>query len=177
MNATSDCLLGPSRLSKIRQVSRIAWIVCLILMTVRLGNTLRDILAHDWSSPWWYPSTSVPAEMQANVGRFERLSYFLDLAKMLITYGLFAALFHGFEKGQIFSSGTVRIIRYLGCWYVAYYVLRVLTPSLCGLPSPLEHPIGLLVQIESLLIGAGIVLASWVIDEGRQVQEEQSLTI
>lgn len=160
-----------------RTVSRIAWIVCLLLLTVRLGNTLLDLEAYGWTMPWWYDAPAPSADLQGKILRFQRFTYLLDLAGMFATYGLFAALFRAFEKGRIFSAEAVRIIRYLGCWSVAYYLLCLLAPALFGLPLPASQPKYFLAQIQSVLVGVSIVVASWILEEGKRVQDDQALTI
>src|SRR4051812_8486534 len=104
MNTTSACFLGQTRISKICKVSRFAWVVCLALMTARMANTVRDLLSHGWNMPWWYQGGLAPAELSGKVLRFQQFSFILSLVGMLVSYGLFAALFRSFEKGEIFSS-------------------------------------------------------------------------
>ena len=166
-----------SRMRRISTASRIAWIVCLLLMAVGVGNALLDLLNHGWHIPGWPQDPALSTDLQEKVLRFERFNYFLGLAGMLAFYGLFAALFRAFERGRIFSSEAVRILRYLGCSYFAYYFLCLVAPVLCGLPMPSAQLRYYWAQVGPLLAGLGIVLASWILEEGKRIQDDQALTI
>jgi len=72
-----------------------------------------------------------------------------------------------FEAGQFFTAQIVHYINLLGWFVLADWVLiRVLDAMAHGFSLDTRLAVGLL-----------IVLISWIMDEGRKIQEEQELTV
>ncbi len=94
-------------------------------------------------------------------------------------------LFKHFEKFEIFSRKSVQCIRKLGFCLVINQAIYPLYCALFSLTLTINNPEGQRMiavgfgaeQISLLLIGCTIILISWIMDEGRKLQEEQAATI
>ena len=98
------------------------------------------------------------------------------LALALVRLGLFAFnalvlnnLFRLYERGIFFSAKNVLYLRFLGYYvlidYVVIYQLEFLSHR------------GMDLSATQLFIGLMIIFISWIMDEGRKIQEEQALTV
>ena len=126
-------------------------------------------------------------------------------ASMLLMFFWFwklSQLFRLYERGMIFAAETIRIIKVLGLICIIGWMTLVavrFTPR----PEPVPHqlpPGAHLVKADSvekhyfrmgflsfdfgtgidfglLFVGASVVLAAWIMDEGRKIKEEQELTV
>ncbi len=115
-------------------------------------------------------------------------------------YWKLAQLFRLYERGSIFTSETIRCIKTLGLLCLMGWALMSATHFLSsGLPrfTPPALPQDALVTVTTqvyrlgffsfdfgtgidfgvLLGGLIVVLAAWIMDEGRKLQEEQALTV
>ena len=118
---------------------------------------------------------------------------------MLFWFWKLAQLFRLYERGQIFAAETIRCIKVLGIicligWTVSVSARFMPRPEVI----PQNPPVGaksVIVKKQSfnmglfsfdfgtgidfglLFVGASVVLAAWIMDEGRKIQEEQELTV
>lgn len=88
-------------------------------------------------------------------------------------------------RGELFTGGTVRLIRRAGMAVVAQQGLRVLYGALASLVLTMGNPPGshyISLGLDSAFVtgtvmGAVAILASWIVDEARRLREEQELVI
>ena len=100
---------------------------------------------------------------------------FIYFAFLALGIWILYRLFGLYEKGYVFSADTVRYIRYIGYWLIAAAVLSNAFELSKVIWSPL--PDSHLRLDEFFLGGVLVVLISWIMDEGRKLQEEQELTV
>jgi hypothetical protein len=94
-------------------------------------------------------------------------------------------LFELYMEGRIFSGENVRSFRRIGYaliwWAGASFLHTPISSVLMTLVNdPGKHMLALSIssdQALSLLLGGVVLLVSWVMDEGRKLEEERSLTI
>ncbi len=175
-------------IEKIRKVSRRFKMLCTALL---------------WFTPialavFWITFNHLPEDMTARmfpayVSRIQPL-YVRGLAFLAgllpagaIMYALAAlrGLFSLYMRGMIFTGENVRCFRRIGfalIWWAGAGFLHTPLSSLIMtlINGPGKHM--LTVEISSdeavnLLLGAMVLLISWVMDEGRKLEEEQALTI
>ena len=119
---------------------------------------------------------------------FLALGFIASLIPVTVAiYGLLtlSRLFKLYENAIVFAHENVRLIRKLGYVIIAWVVANLLfTPLIStiithgnegGLPT-----IAVFLSISDLLtliMGAIVVLISWVMDEGRKLQDEQAHTV
>ena len=118
---------------------------------------------------------------------------------MFFWFWKLAQLFRLYERGLIFAAETIRCIKTLGMICVIGWLTLVavrFTPR----PEPVpprptagtqvvkvdrhfyrvgffSFDFGTGVDFGLLFVGASVVLAAWIMDEGRKLQEEQELTV
>lgn len=105
----------------------------------------------------------------------------------LAVYGLVTlrALFKLYEKAIIFSAQNVRYFRRLGYLFIAWVVANALFTPLISIVITYANPPGErsvvaelgFSDISIIVIGGIILLISWVMDEGRKLEDEQAHTV
>jgi hypothetical protein len=110
-----------------------------------------------------------------------------------------AQLFRLYERGLIFAAETIRCIQVLGVVCLAGWLMIAVAHFTPPRPQPVYNaPPGVTVVVKTtttyrmgffsfdfgtgidfgfLFVGASVVLAAWIMDEGRKIQEEQALTV
>ncbi len=96
-----------------------------------------------------------------------------------------AKLFKLYENAIVFSAENVKHYRALGFIAIFWVIAEFIRIPLASLAISLNNPpgerfitMGLeLVDIATLIIGSIIVLISWVMEEGRRLEDEQAHTI
>ena len=105
-----------------------------------------------------------PAEMPDSI-------FYLWLVKILwggFFYWVVFALFGLYRRGILFSARNVRHIRSLGYYLIVNWAIDY---QMQGALRDMD------LSTNSLLIGPLIIFVSWIMDEGRKIQEEQELTV
>lgn len=138
----------------------------------------------------WFPFEMIPAVKEWPVKPLHFLPSWVKLLGFLITMipvcfsmlSLFflTKIFQEYEKLRLFSQTTVQNIRKLGftiLWAQAIYpiYLAILSLALTISNTPGSRMISTgfgTKQLELLGVGAMIVLLSWIMDEGRELNEE-----
>jgi hypothetical protein len=102
-------------------------------------------------------------------------------------FGLFYVmkLFQLYEQGQIFQLANVRCFRNLSRVLIWWFIAGIIHKSLLSVALTLHNPPGqrmLTLELGSpdltaLLVGVILAVISWVMEEGRKLQEDQDLTI
>ena len=102
-------------------------------------------------------------------------------------YGLLKLrhLFQLYEKGLIFTDQNVDCLRSLGYTLLVWVACDVVRHSLLSIVLTLGNPPGQRMVVadfnsgdfSGLLVGIAVLVISWVMDEGRKLQEDQALII
>ena len=102
-------------------------------------------------------------------------------------YGLMIleSLFKLYEKGIVFSQQNVRFFRRLGYTLLAWVAANALFTPLISVVITFNNPPGSrelvaqfgVLDFSTLVIGAVVLLLSWVMNEGRKLEDEQAHTI
>ena len=121
---------------------------------------------------------------------------------MFFWFWKLAQLFRLYERGMIFAAEAIRCIKVLGMICVIGWLTLVavrFTPR----PEPIPHNLsadvhlvkavgvekhyyrmgffsfdfGTGIDFGTLFVGVSVILAAWIMDEGRKIQEEQELTV
>src|SRR5450631_4020239 len=74
-----------------------------------------------------------------------------------------------FEAGKFFAAQNVQHIKLLGFLVIGDWVVTKILDTFAG--SGVEISFG------QLVVGLLVILISWIMDEGRKIQEEQELTV
>ena len=102
---------------------------------------------------------------------------------MLLEYLI--KLFGLYSRGKIFTADNVRCIRRIGIVILIYNLLFPLYEMLMTFILTMNNPVGeRLVRlgfggtdIAQIVIAIMIILISWIMDEGRKMEEEQAYTV
>lgn len=118
-----------------------------------------------------------------------RLLAFLasSISDILIIYGLFhfKKLFSLYEQGIVFTQKNVQCFHRIGLSVIGFFVACLIQTPLLGLALTMHNPPGermLTLQIGSqnistLIMGATILLISWVMNEAAKLEHEQTHTV
>lgn len=106
------------------------------------------------------------------------------LLELLVLYFLIR-LFRLYEKQEIFSARNVRYIKYTGYALLVEQLVKPICIFLLGFILTSNNPPGMRyammtisgTNIEIILTAIIIILISWIMAEGRKLNEEQQLTI
>lgn len=109
----------------------------------------------------------------------------LPVGALFCGFASLRRLFGLYMEGHIFSPATVACFRRLGrsllLWGAAQFLGGpLLTLALTSANPPGQHMITLGVgtgELTALFLGGVVLLMSWVMDEGRRLEEDQLLTI
>ncbi len=135
------------------------------------------------------PMIPLPVRVDHDIPAFSRLLAFLcDLVPLsAVIYALLKLknLFLLYEKGHIFTGQNVDCYRSLGRTLMVWVACDIVNRTLLGIVLTLDNPPGkrLLVigldggDFTGIFVGVAVLIISWVMDEGRKMQEEQALII
>ncbi len=174
-------------LGRIRSVSRNFKVLCTALMAL-----LPLFLAAYWALLNELPRSMLeplPVAPSGALGPGLRLLGFL--ATMIpcgvLLYALWRLrrLFSLYMAGRIFGPENVACYRALGktlmCWAGAAFVQTPLLSIIATLPNPPGTRLLMLGvgsgELGFLFLGGLVLVVSWVMDEGRRLDEEQALTV
>ncbi|HEY2811656.1 MAG TPA: DUF2975 domain-containing protein [Rhabdochlamydiaceae bacterium] len=181
---------------KIQRLSRIFKIVFLIcafaLPVIDAGFWITN--GYPFLKPWmrwdpFYHFDNLPIkplpEMDVLIKFFGFLISLLPASLNICAFILLAKLFHCYEQLEIFSRSTVLILRKLGICILLNQLLFPFYVAIFSLALTITNPPGFRnisvafgpEQVNLLIIGSLIILVSWIMDEGRKLQEEQASTI
>lgn len=197
MNATEMGLkTGQTRLKRIKTVSR-------IVRYLVLANLVFNVFFWVLYFPNPMNTLSETAKMNPTItmhGVLITSSGFL----MFFWFWKLAQLFKFYERGLIFAEETIRCIKVLGIicvcgWLMMAALHFVPRPDYMPFQPPqpppgshrvivsvVSHPyhlgffsfdFGTGLDFGLLFVSASVVLAAWIMDEGRKIQEEQALTV
>jgi len=113
------------------------------------------------------------------------LTSLIPVSVLIFAVFTLAQLFRLYEKGIVFSTSNVKRYRRLGYliifWVLALFIFTPLASLVVSINSPPGErfiTIGFeLLDVFTLITGAIVVLISWVMDEGRKLEDEKALTV
>lgn len=131
----------------------------------------------------------LPVRAEAELSLLVRLLGFvismLPIGVVIAAMHILSKLFSLYEQGIVFSTRTVKYFRQLG-WVLMLWVLAnfLYLPMLSGVVTSVNPPGHRLIAAQLdlsdfviLLMGAIVVLISWVMDEARKLEEEHAHTV
>lgn len=167
-----------------RRLIRVLMMLMVAVPTIVAGiwlflNDLPPVIQHELLPEFARPPLPVSARWMGFGVTLIPLCLFFYANAVLIR------LFRLYEAGRIFDEANVACYRLLSRLLIAWFAACVLTDPMMSIALTLHHPAGeriLAVGLESpditaLLIGIILAVISRVMDEGRQMKEEQSLTV
>ena len=131
----------------------------------------------------------MPVRAEAELPLLSRILAFvismLPIGVVIAAMYILARLFSLYEKGIVFSTQTVRCFRRLGwvlmCWVVAsLFYLPMLSHVVTAVNPPEQRLVVAqlgLSDIAVLVMGAIVLLISWVMDEARKLEDEHAHTV
>jgi hypothetical protein len=149
-----------------------------------------EFLGAEWSSAFqmMFPKISEAqplAQLSSELKFLALLVTFIPFGIFMLAVMFLGKLFKLYEEFKIFSAAAVRCIRSLGITLLIgqllhpiYYGLFTLTMTISNPPG--HRSIGISYgsdQFLLLMIAAIIILISWIMDEGRKLEEEQTATV
>jgi len=174
-------------LGRIRSASRAFNALCLALMgLVPLCLAAYWLFLNDLPHSMYAP---LPVAPSVSLGPGLRLLGFLatmiPCGVLLYALTRLRRLFALYRKGIIFDRQNVACYRDLGkallCWSGAAFVQTPLLSMIITLPNPPGTRLLMLGvgsgELDCLFLGGLVLLVSWVMDEGRRLDEEQALTV
>lgn len=168
MNANENPCASDPRLKRIKYMSRfLKGLMFGYLLAISILITCGTVMTEPGSLPAW-PSTSM-----------ERLYQGLFYSLTLLAFIAFYRLLSFYEQGRIFSAGNSSQIRRLGWLSMAFALLHACSPiflPLNGVFTVLAASLNFFLS-PWFFLGCFIIIVTWIMDEGRKMQEEQSLTV
>jgi hypothetical protein len=135
------------------------------------------------------PIIPLPVHLDHDLTAQTRFHAFLvDLIPLgAIVYGLqkLRNLFLLYERGLIFTNQNVDCFRSLGRAMLVWVACHIFRTSLLSVILTLDNPPGkrmITLGLDSgdfsgLFVGAVVLIISWVMDEGRRIQEDQEFIV
>jgi len=135
------------------------------------------------------PMMPLPVHVTHDLPGLTRLHAFLaDLIPLgAMIYGLqkLRILFSLYENGLIFTEQNVRCFRSLGRALLVWVACDVVRTTLLSVILTIDNPPGkriIAVMFDSgdftgIFVGVVVLIISWVMDEGRKIQEDQALIV
>ncbi|HEY1406490.1 MAG TPA: DUF2975 domain-containing protein [Spirochaetota bacterium] len=178
-----------NNLSRIKSVSRFIRIIfVVIIVIIPITISLYWIFYNNLPLPMKIsaPNSSFIMEDLEPINRI--LCFAAGLIPIAVQIGILvtlARLFHLYEKGEILSARNVQCFKRLGQLIIARAIAGILYTPLISLALSITNPpgqrqlsLGLTSEIiGTFLVGTVILVVSWVMDEGRAINDEQKLVI
>lgn len=116
------------------------------------------------------------------------LGFLTGLIPMSATiYGLWKLrnLFHLYEDGLIFTELNVKCFRSMGRTLIVWAGCDILRLALLSIVLTMNNPSGQRMitlginsgELTGVFVGIVVLIASWVMDEGRKIKEDQALIV
>lgn len=174
-----------------------------ILRIKRMSGKLRAVSALlFWATPalcavYWLYFNEFPEVMKAKIGILGRpelsivnrvlcfVATMLPAGVAMYGFSVLRGLFGLYSGGEIFSARNVACYRKLGRTLLYWAGAVFLNTTLISLAASVGMPPGQRhvtvgfgsIELVALFAGAVALVISWVMDEGRRIEEEQALTI
>ncbi len=168
--------------SKLRKIC-IGLIFCLPILSV--------LFWVDFNRLYAMMGQMIPLPVRLDHELTVRTRFFAFLTNMpplgVSIYGLLKLkeLFRLYEKGFIFTKENVDCFRSFGRTLIVWVACDVASNTLLSIALTIDNPPGRRViavglnsgEFAGMFVGAVVLIISWVMDEGRKIQEEQALII
>jgi hypothetical protein len=160
-----------ARLQRIQNIS--FWVQ--VLMVISLGLVGYTLLVFFMGWPWFGDAHArivishshiytAPAEMPDSIFYL----WLVQVAWAGFGYWVVFSLFTLYRRGIFFSAKNVRHIYSLGNYLIVNWAINY---QMQGTLRDMD------LSLNPLLVGLLIIFVSWIMDEGRKIQEEQELTV
>ncbi|MBI5593282.1 MAG: DUF2975 domain-containing protein [Deltaproteobacteria bacterium] len=135
------------------------------------------------------PMMPLPVHVNHDLPGLTRLLAFLadliPLSAMIFGLKKLRSLFFLYENGLIFTEQNVSCFRSLGRTLIVWAACDVVRTTLLSVILTLDNPPGrriIAVMFDSgdftgVFVGVVVLIISWVMDEGRKIQEDQALIV
>jgi hypothetical protein len=170
MNATETTSNSSLRLKRIKTMSRfLKGLILAYFIVIGLLIAYGIIMSSRGESVL----PPLPATMGECV--YQIIYYGLSLLAVITLY----RLLNLYERGIIFSAANTSKVRHVGFFSMAYALLKACD----SLFLPNEGFFNVLTTLINFLmspwffVGCFIIVITWIMDEGRKIQEEQELTV
>jgi hypothetical protein len=113
------------------------------------------------------------------------LLYMIPTALVMAQFYYLAQLFQLYAKGMIFAKQNINYLKKIGFMLIWQAIAVILVQPLITMvltinAAPGEHIFAVALsndEVSSMAIGGIVILISWVMNEGRKLQEESALTV
>lgn len=180
---------------KISRLSRILkWATLIVLCGMPIFNAGYWITSgYPFLEPWYQINIVPKFSLMPSLADMSALNKFcgflvtlIPTGVSMIALGFLAKLFRLYEQLEIFSRENVQCLRRLGftlligqaVYSFVYFPLISLALTISNPPG--QRHISITVgdqQLAMAAIGLAIILISWIMEEGRKLQEEQAATV
>lgn len=183
-----------------KKISRLSKILKWATLMVMCGLPIFDAgywitSGYPFLEPWYqikmlptFTDVSTPAfHDMSSLNKFcGFLATLIPTGVSMIALGFLAKLFHLYEQLEIFSRENVKCLRRLGfTLLIGQAVYSLIYFPLISLALTISNPPGHRTvniafsdqQLALAAIGLAIILISWIMEEGRKLQEEQAATV
>ena len=129
----------------------------------------------EWKTFSYHPGLGGRSTILPEREWLARLAAFTFLGYHILGPCLFFRLFRLFEHGHTLTRQTASTLKWIGRWMLGLWCISILFQIS---KSPWDSvPSGVIITPDYLVGGLFICLIAWVMEEGRQIAEEQALTI
>jgi hypothetical protein len=189
-NSSQSSIARIRRASRILQMIFVFWVVALVPLRIA------GWLLYDSSQPldeqallYGLSECLKPGDILGPIDLHQRLLAMavsaLPTAVAMFIFAKLARLFSLYRQGQIFTAQVVQTIRHLGIAIVVAQFSDFIFQAFCSMILTWHNGVGhrqitvgiSFTHCEMLFVAAIVIFSSWVMDEGRQLQAEQDLTI
>lgn len=166
-----------------RKIAYILWITlfCLPIITIiywALFNILPASLKMDLP-------TSIIKDLSFSTRLLAFIVALIPLAIKMTGLWILIKLFHLYQRGNIFTLDNVVCFRQLGITLIVWFLstpihIALLSIALTFQNQPGERLIAVGVEssdVTALVTGVMLIVVSWVMDKGRELEDEHQLTI
>jgi hypothetical protein len=177
-----------NNLSRIQSISRafqwflVCWCICTPILYggywILYNSLPHSIISHNFPIP-------LPQELSLKLRCAALASSFLPVSVQMMGLWLLIRLFRLYANGSIFTPEHVTYFRRLGYVLLVWTFSGILNHSfltmifsLATSPHSLTVSLGLSsTDLTALVVGGIVVMISWIMEEGRKLQDEQTLFI
>lgn len=146
-----------------------------------------DIAASGWLCQIEPAGAGLPilGEITPKIKILGFLAALIPVGLKMAAFWYLIRLFGLYERGEIFTRANVGCIRRIGWVLLIGQIVAPLDRALTGVILTLNNPPGARMlrlgldgnDVSTAVIAGVIILASWIMDLGRELQEENALTV
>jgi hypothetical protein len=163
------------RLRRIQIISKIFQVLCVIGMAAVVLMAVTALF-----NPALLTFESRALKIQQLKPEYGWVKQALALGILTITatfLWLLYRLFDLYRRGTLFGDANVRYIKHLGYWMLAIWALHI-PMQLLQFLTVLEAGRRFTLNVDGFFLGGLLViLLAWIMEEGKKLEDEQSLTV